>query len=71
MQEELPIMSASYSAQGRGFEGGSPKDSFGPCVTWLVSSWQDGMVAHLSEKFPSVLAYSPKQLTSKWKLPFY
>lgn len=40
-------------------------------MTWLVSSWQDGMVAHPSGRFPSVLAYSPKQVTSKLKLPFY
>lgn len=29
------------------------------------------MVTHLSGKFPSVLAYSRKQVTSKLKLPFY
>lgn len=62
---------SAYSAQGRDFAGRSPKDSFGPCVTWLVSSWQDGMVAHPSGKFPSVLACSTKQVTSKLKLPFY
>lgn len=56
---------------GKGLSGRSPKDTFGPCVTWLVSSRQDGMVAQQSGKFPAVLAYNPKQVTSKLKLPFY
>lgn len=51
-------------APREGSLGGSLKDSFGPCVIHLVSSWQDRMVTHLRGQFPLVSAYSPKQGTS-------
>lgn len=66
-KEQLLISSALYSNQGREF-GGKSKDSH---VIWLAPTRLDGIGTHLSRKFPLVLAYSLKRLTSKLKLSFY